>query len=226
MVLLCQNGPNSLFTGALSYFIILILFGFFTWLLYTWGSKPWWFLFVFNGSSIFSTRSWLTWERTTSALRMKTEHWSVSSANSPNRHTGGETKKQGTPPHTHTLTRPPSILPSIHPSLLPHIPSGAKERERKRQCVLRIWTQQFDSEQLGWPLRAFFFFFLVNGHLSQEGLWRGGLWPWSEAPTSDSAHEARHQPRLCIRGTRTHIPTRASHTSSMHIPRAHEAAQP
>lgn len=36
----------------------------------------------------------------------------------------------------------------------------------------------------------------------------------------------KHLLRLCIRGTLTcaHIPMRASHTSSMHIPRAHKAA--
>lgn len=47
----------------------------------------------------------------------------------------------------------------------------------------------------------------------------------TQQPTAGLTHEARHSPRLCIRGTRTHIPTRASRTSSMHIPRAHEAAR-
>lgn len=77
-------------------------------------------------SLIFTTRFWLTWRQTTSALKMKMEHSSVSSANSPNRCREREWhEEQGSPP-------PPSTHLSIHHSL-PYIPPSAKERASERE---------------------------------------------------------------------------------------------
>lgn len=76
-----------------------------------------------------------------------------------------------------------------------------------------------------------------NARLSQADRWHESLWLRPEAPTvatsdlttarmstAGPTHETRHLLWLCIRGTCTHIPMRASHTSSMHISRAHKAA--
>lgn len=77
-------------------------------------------------SLIFTTRFWLTWRQTTSALKMKMEHSSVSSANSPNRCREREWhEEQGSP------RLPPPTYPSITPchTFLP-VPKREREGER------------------------------------------------------------------------------------------------
>lgn len=77
-------------------------------------------------SLIFTTRFWLTWRQTTSALKMKMEHSSVSSANSPNRCREREWhEEQGSP------RLPPPTYPSITPchTFLP-VPKTEREGER------------------------------------------------------------------------------------------------
>ena len=172
-------------------------------------------LFVFNVSSIFTTRFWLTWERTTSVLKMKMEHWSVSSANSPNSWKEWERDTSREPP--------PFFPPSIHPSLPPSTHSSRCQRERERgreaaECPtymnttawLGLWCLSVNS----WSG----FCVPFNARLSQADQRHESLWLWPEAPTvatsdlttasmstAGPTHETRHLLRLCIRGDmRTH----------------------
>lgn len=178
------------------------------------------------------------------------EHWSVSSANSPNRRSTREkdrkkesereTRRAGNPL---PLTLHPSIPPSFH-TFLP-VPKSERVSERGRKAAecptymnttVLTWIVMPLCEQLEWLLCAFFLMPICHRktygmkacgygqRLPQEAIWDLTT---ARMPTAGATHEkTQHLIRLCIRGTLTctHIPIRASHTSSTHIPRAHEAA--
>lgn len=138
----------------------------------------------------------------------------------------------------------PLLPPSIHPSLptSTHSSQCQREREREREGERNIrmsyvhehhslsWIVMPLCEQLEWLLCALLPF--VTGRTMARR-------PVAMVRGSHSSNETRQQPecprlvqhtkhllQLCIRGTLTctHIPMRASHTSSVHIPRAHKAA--
>lgn len=168
----------------------------------------------FDHFDLITARFWWTWEQTTSVLKMKMEHWSVSSANSPNRHGERERpEEQRTPP-----------------PLCPHIPPSAKEwkkggREDEHHSL--IWIVTPLCEQLEWLLCAL----MPVCHRKPKAwrplaLLRGAqrskheTWQHPECPrlVQHTKHNMYYD--MCIRGTLTctHIPMRASNTSSMHIP--------
>lgn len=163
----------------------------------------------------------------------------MSSANSPNRQR--ETRRAGNP------LLLPSNHPSIPPSLPPSLPASThssqcqREREREGERSSRM-SYVHEHHSLSWivmPLREqlerLLCALLPVCHRKTHGTKACGF--GQKLPHLQ--HETQRQPecprlvqhtkhllRLCIRGTLTcaHIPMRASHTSSMHIPRAHKAA--
>lgn len=113
-------------------------------------------LIYFIVSLLFTSRFWLTWGQTTSVLKMKMEHWSVSSANSPNRHGERDMKSRDPPP------------PSTHSS----------QCQRARERGKRRWTPQLDLDcdaSLWTAGMAFVCLDETRRHV--------GLWLWTEAPT-------------------------------------------
>lgn len=105
-------------------------------------------------------RFWLTWEQTISVLKMKMEHWSASSANSPNR-LRETTTRELSPPH------------SFHPSHRFHtflsVPKGEGAEGEKQWKVLRTRALQLhlDCDASSWTAGVSFECLIAQ--LPQEG---------------------------------------------------------
>lgn len=135
----------------------------------------------------------------------------VSSANSPNRRRDGETKNRETPPSFYSFLHPSFV----YPPLLPHITSSAIEGSSRMSHVHKHSSSDLDWGGPRWSGVCALCFGFNSQFVSRRPAAAARQWADAGAAVPPEAQ----QPPRCIREwlTCTHIPTRATYISFMHI---------